>query len=201
MRRFSFLPPLALAAALAAGACERRPDTITRGRFIAANVALRSVNDSGPRADSLRAAALKRWRVTPAQLRQYVRANGSRTGELAKAWSAIDDTLQKRLAAPPPSSAPTPEVVPPVSKPGAPGGPPIHPRKPRVRPPAGVRYPPATLQEPGAHRVPRAAVPPLPVSGPPPATRPVPMNVPPSGGLPPLGNRRAAKPDSARPPR
>jgi hypothetical protein len=164
-------PCLALLAAAALAACAHRERTIPREKFVAANVALRMINDSGPHADTLRAAALKRYHVTSTDLRRFVAVNGSRTAVLAKVWDEIDDSVQKRIA---PPAVPTPEPAHPVSRPGAPGAP-AHP---------GVHFPPARLVEHpdlGAAResVPGRPVPPPPAaSGPPPAKRPPPPGRP-----------------------
>jgi hypothetical protein len=165
-------PFVVLLAATAFAACTHRERTIPRGKFVAASVALRMINDSGPHADTLRAAALKRAGVSAADLRRFVAVNANRTAVLAKAWDEIDDSVQKRIA---PPSIPYPEPAPSVARPGAPRGAP--------RPP--VHFPPAQLQvERSVQDAPRAALPAAPppvVSGPPPARRTPPVR----RGLPP----------------
>ncbi|HET6764711.1 MAG TPA: hypothetical protein VFH27_13595 [Longimicrobiaceae bacterium] len=115
--------PLLCAAALLAGACRRGSDTIPTERFVRANVALRMVNDSGPKADSQRKAILRRTGVTAAELRHYVAVNGRRhPGTLARAWEAIDDSVQRRLsdaAAARPQGQPVAPPAAPIAGPGA----------------------------------------------------------------------------------
>jgi hypothetical protein len=84
------LLPAAAAVLLLAG-CSREPEApagvISREKFIAANVALRSLPDTAPQAR--RDAALKQARVTDRQLREWVIAYSRRPEEMAKAWEEI----------------------------------------------------------------------------------------------------------------
>jgi hypothetical protein len=201
LRRFLLLL-LCISAVAAAAACKRSGGTLTREQFVRANVALREVTDSGPRADSLRAAALKKAGVTPEQLRAFVRANAMRTDVLAKAWGAIDDSVQtfhqKRLDANPAirgeARPPTPLGA--IGSPGAaiagptggmpnrkaePSAPPAH-GAPRQEVPIGVAPPPA---------------PPGPEGMRPAAGRVVPKRAPPTTNAP---RPPATRPDTARPP-
>ncbi|HEU0013493.1 MAG TPA: hypothetical protein VFQ45_07400 [Longimicrobium sp.] len=98
-------PLLALLAAAALSACGRADaaaGAIPRDRFVAANVALRLVPDTVPNADSLRAAALRKHRVTAKELRAFVTAHEAEY--LAEAWKAIAERVDSlnesaRLAA------------------------------------------------------------------------------------------------------
>jgi hypothetical protein len=165
---------LALCILSAASACKPGRSTLSREQFVRANVALRAVVDSGPRGDSLRAAALRRAGVTSAQLRAYVQANARNTDQLAKAWEAIDDSLQarhqRRQEANPALRG---KAMPPPS--GAVAG-----------PTGGAQGPPAPIPPGAAHGAPRQALPvndaPPPAPGSPrlevqslpPASRPIP---------------------------
>lgn len=109
MRKWSAL----LLLALAAGGCDRagaeRTDTISRERFVAANVALRTVrvpsgDSAKTRADSVRAradsararqAVLKKQGLTPAQLQAYLDAHRSDTEALATTWKEISDRITR----------------------------------------------------------------------------------------------------------
>jgi hypothetical protein len=165
-------PFVALLAAAVFAACGRREATIPREKFVAANVALRMINDSGPHADTLRAAVLKRYRVSAGDLRKFVRVNGNRTSVLAKAWDEIDDSVQKRAA---PPTTPNPEPAQPVSKPGAPQG----------AATSRVHYPPAELRvERPVRGAARSEVP---------LGTPAPPPLPPPSGPPPVQTRSRAE--------
>ena len=165
------LPALLCAAALLAGGCRRAADTIPTERFVRANVALRMVNDSGPKADAQRQAILRRTGVTAAQLRQYVAVNGrKRPGTLARAWEAIDDSVQRRLsdaAAARPQGQPTPPPAAPIAGPGA---------QPPSTVPQPVPPPPANQAKLDVLRrgAPRAEVPATAAPPPPPSNAPPP---------------------------
>lgn len=78
-------------AALALAACKREPvqpsGVIPRDKFIAANVAVRTLPDSAPQAR--RDAALRKVGVTDKQLRAWVTAYSRNPEALAKAWEEI----------------------------------------------------------------------------------------------------------------
>lgn len=90
-----------LAVALAAAgmaACEGNSaqGAIPRDRFVKANVALRSVDDTAAKGDSLRAAALKRHRVTERDLQRFVRVHANDPEYLATVWREVADSVQRR---------------------------------------------------------------------------------------------------------
>jgi len=161
---------LALAVAVTAG-CERKAaaGTIPRERFVLANAALRAVPDTAAAGDSLRAAALKRHRVTDRDLLRFVQVHGTRVEYMSTVWREIADSVQRRYershragrseGLPPgmnrpdmnqrvdsivrPSGEPT--VIPPPPPPGAPPALPV--RRPRP-PPAGTVPPVMPRREP-----------------------------------------------------
>jgi hypothetical protein len=82
---------IALIAVLGLAACRREPaqpaGVIPRDKFIAANVAVRSVPDTAPQ--TRRDAALRRTGVTDKQLRAWVTAYSRQPEVLSKAWEEI----------------------------------------------------------------------------------------------------------------
>ena len=165
-----YIPALALAA-LALGGCREQEaqGAIPRDKFVLANVAVRSVPDTAAKGDSLRRAALKKYRVSEAELRRFVELHGGKPEYMAAVWKEIADSVQKRYdrTAPrdiphPPSSVPPPQpppVIPDGSGQPAPNAAPIHlppgARRPDIRP-----------------RNERRAEPPPPLQPPPPRTEP-----------------------------
>ena len=96
------LPALALvAAALAAATAGCGPKhasgAIPRDRFVQANVDMRAVADTVAGADSLRKAALRKHRVTEAQLRRFVNVHARDPEYLASVWREVSDSLQRRF--------------------------------------------------------------------------------------------------------
>jgi hypothetical protein len=113
---------LALFALLAAAACKREPEppagVISRDRFVAANVALRSLPDSAPQ--TRRDAALRKARVTDKELRAWVIAYSRQPETLSKAWEEIAfkvDSIGGERPVPPMVGGPPP----PPAVVGAPG--------------------------------------------------------------------------------
>jgi hypothetical protein len=169
------LLPLLCAAAVLAGACRPGGDTITTERFVRANVALRMVNDSGPKADQQRKAALRRAGVTAADLRRFVTVNARRKpSTLAKAWEAIDDSVQRRLSAASAAQKPGQPMVPPSAPIAGPGAqpavvpaPPINPAKAEMmrrgapRQELPINPPPTTAAPPPPPGVTKAPAPPV----------------------------------------
>jgi hypothetical protein len=150
------LLPLLCAAAVLAGACRPGGDTITTERFVRANVALRMVNDSGPKADQQRKAALRRAGVTAADLRRFVTVNARRKpSTLAKAWEAIDDSVQRRLSAASAAQKPGQPMVPPSAPIAGPGA------QPAVVPAPPINPPPTTAAPPPPPGVTKAPAPPV----------------------------------------
>lgn len=143
------MPKLRLAAVLAVllAACagDESASGISREKFIRANVALRAVSDTAPQVDSLRARALRKEKVTPAQLRTWLREHERNTTLMAETWTEISKRVQAA------DSARRPPPVPPTS------GPP-----PRF-PPGGPEMPPPSVTPVPA---PQPAPPPPPVSRP-----------------------------------
>jgi hypothetical protein len=122
---------LVLAATLALAACggdEQPAGVIPREKFVAVNVALRSMPDAATPAE--RAAVLRKHGVTERQLKAWVAGNTRNPATLAKAWEEIAFKLDSG-ANPPvgPASQPSPP---------APGSP--------VPPPPGAQVPPARPQ-------------------------------------------------------
>ncbi len=109
MRKWSALLLLALAAGGCGRAGAERTDAISRERFVAANVALRTVrvpsgDSAKTRADSVRAradsararqAVLKKQGLTPAQLQGYLDAHRGDTEALATTWKEISDRITR----------------------------------------------------------------------------------------------------------
>jgi hypothetical protein len=141
-----------LAATLALAACspEQAPrETITREQFIRASVALRSVPDTAAQVDSLRARALRREKVSPAELRAWLRAHERDSKLVAETWREI----ARRTDAAAPKPPPLPSIAPVPVPASAPPPPPV------VTPPP----PPPTLV-PGAPDITRPVGPPRPDS-------------------------------------
>jgi hypothetical protein len=89
---------LAAALALASAGCRAKhaPRAIPRERFVQANVDLRAVPDTVAGGDSLRQAALRKHRVTEADLRRFLEVH--RNPEyLADIWREVSDSLQRRF--------------------------------------------------------------------------------------------------------
>jgi hypothetical protein len=115
LRALPFCAALALAAC---GGDDAVPGTIPREKFVAANVALRSLADSATPAT--RVATLRKHGVTEQQLKGFVHGHARQPGELAKAWEQIAFKLDSLGGTPPPTPAiPTPQGVPPVRPPSA----------------------------------------------------------------------------------
>jgi hypothetical protein len=86
---------LLVAAALLAG-CRTEAETISEERFVAANVALRTLPETAT--DEQRAAVLARYRVAPADLHAWVRANEDHPDALAAAWRRVAERLDSLAA-------------------------------------------------------------------------------------------------------
>lgn len=139
---------LVLAATLALAACggdEQPAGVIPREKFIAANVALRSMPDGATPAE--RAAVLRKHGVTERQLKAWVNGNMRDPGTLAKAWEEIAFKLDSGAN---PPVGPVPQPSPSASPPGA-QVPPARPAgmadSPRIVP-APPPPPPAAVGEP-----------------------------------------------------
>lgn len=106
--------PLCAALALAAcGGDAPAAGVIPREKFVAANVAVRSLPDSTTPA--AKAAVLRRHGVTEAQLKAYINVHARQPEELAKAWEQIAFKLDSLGGTPLPTQVvPTPAGVPPV---------------------------------------------------------------------------------------
>jgi hypothetical protein len=160
---------------------------------VAANIALRSVPDTAPNGDSLRAAALRRYHVTERDLLRFVRVHGRNAEYMSKVWGEISDTLQHRYEReirggrpangplPPGMAAPDADARPDstVGKPPVivrPSGEPV----PVPPPTRGVQ--PTTIRPP-KHVAPSSVTPPA--RTPPPPTDRRPMTPPPTGLKPP----------------
>jgi hypothetical protein len=123
---------LLAAVLLAACAGDDAAGGISREQFIRANVALRAVSDTAPQVDSLRARALRREKVTPAQLRAWLRAHERNTELMADTWMEISkrvmaaDSALRPPPAPPTAGPPPrfpvsgPEIAKPVPAPQTP---------------------------------------------------------------------------------
>lgn len=143
-RRTAFLVfPLLLAA------CKREPEipagVISRDKFVAANVAVRTLPDSAPQAQ--RDAALKKAGVTDRQLRTWVTAYSRQPELLAKTWEEIAFKVDSIGGAPPGVvGGPSGGIVPP----GVPSPPTVELERPRPRPFRGdsMRQPPRRRPRP-----------------------------------------------------
>src|SRR5690349_2826873 len=95
--RATLLTLAALAAA--AGGCRQKEASgaIGRQRFVLANADVRSIPDTVPNADSLRKAALKKHRVTEADLRRFVDVHARSPEYLSTVWREVSDSVQKRF--------------------------------------------------------------------------------------------------------
>jgi hypothetical protein len=186
------IPTLAVLAAMAAvlAGCETKPaaGAIPRRTFVRANVDLRSVPDTATKGDSLRRAALRKHRVTEADLRAFLTVHGRDTEYLASVWREVADSVQRRWEASFPSMAERHGVTP--DAPGTvPGADPAATASPPGAIPGLEADVPGAAATPGAP--PRAIVrppnerkpPPPPVNEPPPPdpARPRPMVRPPPG--------------------
>ena len=142
------------AAAVLAGCTGKKqaPSAIARERFVQANVDLRSVPDTVPNGDSLRAAALRKYRVTEGDLRRFVTVHGRNAEYMSTVWREIADSVQQRYDRTFPLVHPTHEMpVVPSSQPAAGSNqPPIPGQQPP--PPGGV--PPRMPQRPRPPRIP-----------------------------------------------
>jgi hypothetical protein len=133
------VPLLALAAAC--GGDKGPAGVIPREKFVAVNVALRSLPDSATPA--ARAATLRKHGVTEQQLKAWVNGHAREPQEMAKAWEEIAFKLDSAGTTPPmpPATGPTPGVPPSRPRPlGTQGG--------RVAPP-----PPSTDARPAIVKV------------------------------------------------
>lgn len=150
---------LALTLALAACGTDAASGGISREQFIRANVALRMVSDTAPQADSLRARALRKEKVTPAQLNAWLRAHQGDPELLAETWTEISrhadaaDSVNRpkppnrpyvapTLPQPGPTPPPMPPPMPPTSRPLPPTGPPPGYQTPEPRPQVKTAPPP-----------------------------------------------------------
>jgi hypothetical protein len=150
-----------LALSLAACGAEAASAGISREQFIRANVALRAVSDTAPQVDTLRARALRKQKVTPAQLNAWLRAHQGDPELMAETWTEIarradaaDSASRPKpphrpyvappppppasnpappMPPPPPASSPSPAPVPPPS--GPPGGYQTPEPRPQIKPP------------------------------------------------------------------
>lgn len=176
------MPKLRLAAVLAVllAACagDESSSGISREKFIRANVALRAVSDTAPQVDSLRARALRKEKVTPAELRAWLREHERNTTLMAETWTEISKRVQAADSARRPPLPVPPSGGPPPSFP--PGGPELAPPPPYVAP--------VPAPQPAPVPAPQPATPPPPVS---PAPEPPPVATKPKVRDP------ASAPDSA----
>ncbi|HSU13751.1 hypothetical protein [Longimicrobium sp.] len=154
----------ALCVALAACTGKKQaPTAISRTKFVQANADLRSVPDTVPNGDRLREAALKKHRVSEADLRRFVTVHQRNTEYMATVWREIADSVQKRYDRSFPLQHPTTEHPHVPNQP--PGATPVPAGEPVPATPAG---PPPTVNTPaGQPRQPQRPHPPkLPVTPP-----------------------------------
>lgn len=114
--------PLLLAATLVLAACGKDKEpagVIPRDKFVAANVALRSLPDGATAAQ--KAAALKKHGVTERQLRAWVNGHASDPETLAEAWEQIafrlDSLSNPTVPVPPAPARPAPGTKVPPARP------------------------------------------------------------------------------------
>jgi len=143
---------------LAACGTESASGDISREQFIRANVALRAVSDTARQVDTLRARALRKEKVTPAQLTAWLQAHKEDPELLAETWTEISrradaaDSVNRPKPQPerpyvappppPPAANPAPPMPPPASRPAPPSGPPGGYQTPEPRPQIKTPPPP-----------------------------------------------------------
>lgn len=115
IRRAAFILPLVLALA-ACGGKEQPAGVIAREKFVAANVAVRSLPDGATKEE--RAAVLRKHGVTDKQLQAWVAGHARQPETLAKAWEEIAFKLDSAgpagiVASPRPSPPPPGARIPP----------------------------------------------------------------------------------------
>jgi hypothetical protein len=119
------LQPMAgglLALVLAACGGEREAAaSIPRERFVAANVAMRSVPDSAPNAQALRAQALQKHKVSEKELKQFVRAYSRDPEFMAGVWRDISNKVDSAWESTRPRDAPPTAGAPPAPDDAIPG--------------------------------------------------------------------------------
>ncbi|HET7230216.1 MAG TPA: hypothetical protein VFJ16_09450 [Longimicrobium sp.] len=164
------------AAALAVGGLAACGDNaaqgaIPRDRFVKANVELRSVPDTAAAGDRMRAAALRRYRVSERDLQRFVRVHSRDPDYMAQVWREIADSAQRRFERAHPGPKPA-DLPPGMSAPdlNAATDSVLRPAAPRPAPPPAMPPPPPGMQPgqlpPGARR------PPKPVQARPPVVAP-----------------------------
>lgn len=176
---------LAAAGLLAIGtaACrEKTPaNVMSRHRFVMANVALRSVADTVANGDSLRAAAMKRYKVTERDMTRFIRAHANDVEFMSLVWREVSDSVQKRWDREIRLNRPD---IPKGARPPGMGGPPDMDARPDST--LGPDTPPGGVVRPSGEPVP---VPPPPRQGVQPAAHP-----PRRGIGPPVPSGTAAQP-------
>ncbi|HEY0021916.1 MAG TPA: hypothetical protein VGB24_03370 [Longimicrobium sp.] len=111
--------PVFLALSLAAcGGDEKRSDVMAREKFVAANVAVRTLPANATDAD--RAAALKKQRVTEKQMKAWVNAHARDAETLSITWEEIAKKVDSLTTTPPGSLPDSAGARPPPSLGGAP---------------------------------------------------------------------------------
>jgi hypothetical protein len=191
---------LLAAAGLAACGQDDAQGAIPRQRFVLANAALRSVPDTAAKGDSLRAAALKKYRVTERDLMRFVQVHRRRPEYMSNVWREVADSVQKRYERV--YLAGRPQDVPPgMAPPDVDGRLPDQPRPP-VQPPPAVR--PPVVQPPVIQPEGEPPVGPPPPRGVQPRDRPRRPRAtpPPAGTVPPVLPRRmpgGPPPDATHP--
>lgn len=145
---------LVLAATLALAACggdDQPAGVIPREKFVAANVALRSMPDGATPAE--RAAVLRKHGVTERQLKAWVAGNTRDPAILAKAWEEIAFKLDSSASPPVGPTSPPPATpgaqVPPTRPPGMADSLRVVPPPP---PPAAVGEPRGRYPRPTLHK-------------------------------------------------
>ena len=138
LHRFAFV-----ALALAACGAEAASGGISREQFIRANVALRAVSDTARQVDTLRARALRRERVTPAQLNAWLRAHQGNPELLAETWTEISRRADAADSVNRPQPPHRPYVAPVPPPPAASPAPPLPPPPPPTPTPAPAPPPPS----------------------------------------------------------
>ncbi|HEX8452111.1 MAG TPA: hypothetical protein VF647_08445 [Longimicrobium sp.] len=160
-----------LALLLAACGTEGASGGISREQFIRANVALRAVSDTARQVDTLRARALRKQKVTPAQLTAWLQAHKENPELLAETWTEISRRADAAdsVNRPKPPHRPYVAPPPPIANPAPPMPPPPQPMPTPVPapPPAGRPAPPSG--PPGGYQMPeprpQIKTPPPPDSG------------------------------------
>ena len=177
---------------------------IPRARFVAANVALRTVPDTAANAAAMRLDSLKKYRVSEKELKAFVAAHARDAEYMAEVWREISEKVEKAhertFASQQPVEGAEPGPPPPNGEPVQivpPDGPPPPPVSvmPGVQPGAPMTIPPEAVPAPTPVQPPREMVRPGPPPSPERPVRDSALRTPPAG--PPPDARRPWQPPAS----